>query len=159
MRGKLNDKYHIIFFSNTVFNAAVLCTTSVTVCFTSPNETIKEIVLLVTAACRSRRECCTNPMIGTGEYWSTWCCLIQHKSYLNCSRIELKYWVLIDSSQILLGLFRDGTEVLDAAWFITNLTWTVQESNWSIQCGLIHHKPYLNCSGIKPGSLRWEAGE
>jgi hypothetical protein len=27
--GKLNDKYHIIFFTNTVFNAAVLCTTSV----------------------------------------------------------------------------------------------------------------------------------
>ena len=27
--GQLNDKYHIIFFNNTVFNAAVLCTTSV----------------------------------------------------------------------------------------------------------------------------------
>jgi len=27
--GKLNDKYHIIFFTNTEFNAAVLCTTSV----------------------------------------------------------------------------------------------------------------------------------
>jgi len=29
MQGKLNDKYHIIFFTNTVFNAAMLCTTSV----------------------------------------------------------------------------------------------------------------------------------
>jgi len=29
MVGKLNDKYHIIFFSNTVFNAAVPCTTFV----------------------------------------------------------------------------------------------------------------------------------
>jgi hypothetical protein len=29
MLGKRNDKYHIIFFTNTVFNAAVLCTTSV----------------------------------------------------------------------------------------------------------------------------------
>jgi len=29
MLGKLNDKYHIIFFTNTVFNAAVLCTISV----------------------------------------------------------------------------------------------------------------------------------
>jgi len=29
MLGKLNDKYHIIFFTNTVFNAALLCTTSV----------------------------------------------------------------------------------------------------------------------------------
>ena len=27
--GKLNDKYHIIFFTNTVLNAAVLSTTSV----------------------------------------------------------------------------------------------------------------------------------
>jgi len=27
--GKLNDKYHIIFLTYTVFNAAVLCTTSV----------------------------------------------------------------------------------------------------------------------------------
>ena len=27
--GKLNDKYHNIFFTNTVFNAAVLCITSV----------------------------------------------------------------------------------------------------------------------------------
>jgi len=29
MLGKLNDKYHIIFFTNTVFNTAVLGTTSV----------------------------------------------------------------------------------------------------------------------------------
>jgi len=29
VQGKLNDKYHIIFFTNAVFNAAVLCTTSV----------------------------------------------------------------------------------------------------------------------------------
>jgi len=29
MLRKLNNKYHIIFFTNTVFNAAVLCTTSV----------------------------------------------------------------------------------------------------------------------------------
>jgi len=29
MLGKLNDMYHIIFFTNTVFNAAVLCRTSV----------------------------------------------------------------------------------------------------------------------------------
>ena len=29
MLGKLNDKYRIIFFSNTVFNAAMLCTTYV----------------------------------------------------------------------------------------------------------------------------------
>jgi hypothetical protein len=29
MLGKLNEKYHIIFFTNTVFNAAVLSTTSV----------------------------------------------------------------------------------------------------------------------------------
>jgi hypothetical protein len=29
MLGKLNDKYHIIFFTNTVFNAEVLCATSV----------------------------------------------------------------------------------------------------------------------------------
>jgi len=29
MLGKQNDKYHIIFFTNTVFNAAVLSTTSV----------------------------------------------------------------------------------------------------------------------------------
>ena len=29
MLGKLNDKYHIIFFTNTIFNAALLCTTSV----------------------------------------------------------------------------------------------------------------------------------
>jgi len=29
MLGKVNDKYHLIFFTNTVFNAAVLCTTSV----------------------------------------------------------------------------------------------------------------------------------
>ena len=42
MLGKLNDKYHIIFFTNTVFNAALLCTTSVLVSFTSPNETRKE---------------------------------------------------------------------------------------------------------------------
>ena len=28
MLGKLNDKYHIIFFTNTMFNAVVLCTTS-----------------------------------------------------------------------------------------------------------------------------------
>ena len=28
MLGKLNDKYHIICFTNAVFNAAVLCTTS-----------------------------------------------------------------------------------------------------------------------------------
>jgi len=42
MLGKLNDKYHIIFFSNTVFNTAVLCTTSVTFPFTSPNETRQE---------------------------------------------------------------------------------------------------------------------
>jgi hypothetical protein len=62
MLGKLNDKY-IILFANTVFNAAVLCTTSVLVCFTSPNKTRKEIVLLVTATCRSRRECSTHPMI------------------------------------------------------------------------------------------------
>jgi hypothetical protein len=26
---KVNDKYHIILFTNTVFNAAVLCTTPV----------------------------------------------------------------------------------------------------------------------------------
>jgi len=54
MLEKLNDKCHIIFFTNTVFIAAVLCTTSViqflllpqmkqdTVSFTSPNETRKE---------------------------------------------------------------------------------------------------------------------
>jgi hypothetical protein len=41
----------------------VLCTTCVLVCFTSLNETRKEIVLLVTATCRSRGECSTNPMI------------------------------------------------------------------------------------------------
>jgi hypothetical protein len=29
MLGKLKDKYHIIFITDTVFNAAVLCTTSV----------------------------------------------------------------------------------------------------------------------------------
>jgi len=29
MLGKLNDKYHIIFFTNIVFIAALLCTTSV----------------------------------------------------------------------------------------------------------------------------------
>jgi len=29
MLGKLNDKYHIIFFTNTVFNAALLCTNAV----------------------------------------------------------------------------------------------------------------------------------
>jgi len=29
MLGKLNDKFHIIFFTDTVFNAAVLCTNSV----------------------------------------------------------------------------------------------------------------------------------
>jgi len=29
MLGKLNDKYHITFITKTVFNAAVLCTTSV----------------------------------------------------------------------------------------------------------------------------------
>jgi len=29
MLGKLNDEYHIIFLTNTVFNAALLCTTSV----------------------------------------------------------------------------------------------------------------------------------
>jgi len=28
VQGKLNDKFHIIFFTNAVFNAAVLCTTS-----------------------------------------------------------------------------------------------------------------------------------
>jgi len=68
MLGKQNDKYPIIFFTNTAFNAAVLCNNfCVTVCFTSQNETRKEIVLLVTAACRSRRECSTNPVIGTGE--------------------------------------------------------------------------------------------
>jgi len=27
--GRTEDKYHIIFFTNTVFNAALLCTTSV----------------------------------------------------------------------------------------------------------------------------------
>jgi len=29
MLGKLNDKYHIILFTKILFNAAVLCTTSV----------------------------------------------------------------------------------------------------------------------------------
>jgi len=29
MLGKLKDKYHIIFFTNTVFNVAVLCTAPV----------------------------------------------------------------------------------------------------------------------------------
>jgi hypothetical protein len=29
MLGTVNDKYHVIFFTNTVFNAAVFCTTSV----------------------------------------------------------------------------------------------------------------------------------
>jgi len=29
MLGKLNDKYHITLYTNTVFNAALLCTTSV----------------------------------------------------------------------------------------------------------------------------------
>jgi len=29
MLGKLNEKYQIIFFTKTVFNAAVFCTTSV----------------------------------------------------------------------------------------------------------------------------------
>ena len=63
-------------------------TTSVTLCFTSANETRKEIVLLVTAACRYRSECSTNSMIGTGEIWSTRCRLVHHKSYLDCSGIE-----------------------------------------------------------------------
>jgi hypothetical protein len=43
MLGKLNDKYHIIFFTNTKFNVVVLCNHfCVTVCFTSPNATRKE---------------------------------------------------------------------------------------------------------------------
>jgi hypothetical protein len=42
MLGKLNDKYHIIFFTKTLFNAALLCTTSVLVSFTSPHETRNE---------------------------------------------------------------------------------------------------------------------
>jgi len=42
MMGKLNDNYHIICFTNTVFNAAMLCTISVLSFFTSPNETRKE---------------------------------------------------------------------------------------------------------------------
>ena len=89
MLGKLNDKYHITFFTNTVSNAAVLCTISVLVCFTSPYEIWKEIVLLVTAACRPRWECSTNPMRGREE--------------------NLKYSVPLDLSQILLGLFREWT--------------------------------------------------
>jgi hypothetical protein len=36
MLGKLNDKYHNIFFTNTVFNAAVLCTSSVLQFFLLP---------------------------------------------------------------------------------------------------------------------------
>jgi len=43
MLGKLNDKYHIIFFTSTVFNAAVLCTTSLLQFLLLPkNETRKE---------------------------------------------------------------------------------------------------------------------
>ena len=40
MLGKLNDKYHIIFFTNTMFNAAVLCTTSAlqSLCFPKWNK-------------------------------------------------------------------------------------------------------------------------
>ena len=46
MLGKLNDKCHIIFFTNTVFNAALFCTISVLVSFTFPNETRKERVII-----------------------------------------------------------------------------------------------------------------
>ena len=59
------------------------------VCFTSLYEIWKEIVLLVTAACRPRWECSTNPMRGREE--------------------NLKYSVPLDLSQILLGLFREWT--------------------------------------------------
>jgi hypothetical protein len=42
MLGKLDDKYHINFFNDTVFNAAVLCTTSVLqFLLLPPNETKK----------------------------------------------------------------------------------------------------------------------
>jgi len=43
MLEKLNDKCHFNFFNDTVFNAAVLCTTSVLqFLLLSPNETRKE---------------------------------------------------------------------------------------------------------------------
>jgi len=45
MLGKRKDKYHIIFFTNTVFNAAVLCTTSVLQCLllSQMKQELKEI--------------------------------------------------------------------------------------------------------------------
>jgi hypothetical protein len=38
MLGELKDKYHIIFFTNPIFNAAVLCTTSVLQFVLSPQK-------------------------------------------------------------------------------------------------------------------------
>jgi len=72
MLQNLNKKYHV-FFSNNVFKAAMVCTTSVPVCITLPNDTRKEIVHLVTGACSP------NPMIVTGENQSTRCHLIHLK--------------------------------------------------------------------------------
>ena len=86
MLGELKDKYHIIFFTNPIFNAAVLCTTSVL-----------QFVL--------------SPQKKQGKKLSFW--------WLQQAHPE-------GNAALIQWEGQGKTEVLGAAWFITNLTWTVQ---------------------------------